>query len=284
MKIFSKIMIALMLILFCNISVSVFTEIEGLEDKRDNLGLAIRLAYKNAVVGQQTLDEDGMNGLGAVTGDYINTYKVYLQTLDAQARAKGIKTSETDLYRILNFLNRNVNEYTRTGEALYTPIQFSITYVDPVTFERDFTEYLQKIIDDNYGAPTEAGETENVFRGRNSLLLDDVKVRITGPELRFLNVNDNAYASIFGSKHYEAVKIVQGVNRNDKMFNYVVVYDVSIEVEWSSVTSTPYFNFGPDKSRPYFKLRLPDSYLANGGQLKIPGPKRTYHIEYVLTN
>lgn len=284
MKIFSKFMIALMLLLFVNISVSVFTEIEALEAKRDDLGLAIRLAYKNAVVGQQTLDEDGMNNLGAVSSEYIASYKTYLASLKSQAQAQGISTSSTDLYRILNFLTNNVTEYERTGEALYTPLQFSITYVDPVTFEEDFEEYLRKIIDDNYGAPTVAGETENVFRGRNSLLIDDVRINVSGPELRFLDINDNAYAKIFGSDHWAAMDVVQGANRNDAMFNYVVVYDVDIEVDWSSVTATPYFNFGSNKSRPYFKLRLLDSYLANDGQLKIPGPTRTYHIEYVLTN
>lgn len=275
----TRIFWVILIIIVGNMFLSTAQEIENWRDKRDNIALGTKLAVESALKVQQTSGSDTYSIKNDIT--LIPSLESYIDSVKTQAQHLNINTSNSDLPNVMQFLSKQLTTYKNTGKGLYTPLQFSMTFLDKHQFKQDIREYMLKYIETNYGVDN--GNTAALSRAVDSLILEDAVITVSNPRLVYLSNTDSEFAKLFGSARSEALNIAMGSNRNDKRFNYVIQYDVSVTVKWKHVTSTPFYKFDPNVSA-FLELFVDPGYLSDNYQLIWPGEPYTINRTFTLIN
>lgn len=269
----------ILIIVVGNMILSTAQEIENWRDKRDNIALGTKLAVESALKIQQTSGSDTYSIKNDIT--LIPSLESYIDSIKTQAQYLNITASNSDLPNVMQFLTKQLTTYKNTGRGLYTPLQFSMTFLDKHQFKQDIREYMLKYIENNYGVSN--GNTLALSRAVNSLILEDATITVSNPRLVYLSNTDSEFARLFGSARSEALTIATGSNRNDKRFNYVIQYDVSVTVKWKHVTSTPFYKFDPNVSA-FIDAVVGSEHLSSNYQLIWPGKPYTVNRTFTLIN
>lgn len=248
----------------------------------------VRLATKNALVSIQTTEQYGNDYASGINkannSDQIKKekvdYKAYLDALfnqmkNIQGSAKTGSLTGTqakkNLETIRAFLKAN---QTSTGDDMFRPIQFGMTYVSETRFKEAFEEYLSRLVESNYG------QYEN---NCSDIVIDSCEYLINGPYVQMIENNTESkamYEYLYGIDKASAVfKKWSDLGIGDYSLNFFVYYDISVTVHWSSALK----GFA---TREGFlsKFGVPSSSFDSNGALLATAPDITYEYRYVLTN
>lgn len=248
----------------------------------------VRLATKNALVSIQTTEQYGNDYASGINkandSDQIKKekvdYEAYLDTLFGQMKKIQGSTKTGSLTRtqagknlgtIQAFLKAN---RTSTGDDMFRPIQFGMTYVSETRFKEAFEEYLSRLVESNYG------QYEN---NCSDIVIDSCEYRINGPYVQMISTDAESkamYEYLYGIDKASAVfKKWSELGIGDYSLNFFVYYDISVTVHWSSALK----GFA---TREGFlsKFGVPSSSFDSNGALLATAPDITYEYRYVLTN
>ena len=256
-----KLAVGVVLAVILNFAATCFIEFQRYSEKRDFVSMAVRQAADYTRVNLQSIS--GARYTGA-TGYSRDKMIAYCNDVLAQATSKGVST--TWLEQSLEKIKKSAGTVTA-----FTPLNFGLTYLDPEDFETVFSEAFQDTVDYNFGTDTEAPVGEGGYEW-DTLQVDDIRVTVSGPNVVALSSDNTVAASLFGN--YNEDFSSSGIN-----FNYVVSYDIRIEVDWGSVTTLPLFN--ADIGLP----RYSGGRAELTGQTVIKSPDTmVFQTTYVLTN
>ena len=312
MRVFKRVGITLVLVLFLSIILTGLQIYFDMIKREEDLNSFIRLSVKDAIVNIQTTEESGLNF--ATSQDGRQTTEKYAEYLNALA---GQTDNSSELKLIYHFLEENSST---SGDSRFRPIQFGMTYVDKSLFVESFISSLQKLVDSNYGHlqtdhqqyRTSAIDTlvikndESITHGfvPNGKLSDrttfssnvddygyDMNIQIDGPKLVELDKNlspedKEIYGSLYGNDMIDEYISLKTQNSNlgissESMPNFFIYYDIKVVVGWASISTNPLL-------KQSFLGRVwgvDDSYFSrNNGYLMIPGRPIEYTYRYILLN
>lgn len=300
-----------------------------LSSREDDVLTFTRLAMKDALVNIQTTEQEGFDYLKSksmtalTTGKYEfglgsssynatgkDRYTTYLQALKDQAG------SDENMKTIQAFLAANVSD--TEGEALFRPIQYGMTFVDPDLFVESFASAMEQLVAANYTKATtyNVGGISFTTKAPNALEITGISYTINGtpitsrasfagvkPKLGTLKLKnkgvnaDAIYQSIYGID-----KIVDSELGNDLGFgsssvNFYVYYDISVTVSWASASTNQLMtrnfftnladknlNAFADNNRVSTAVRYTPSVNGSQQYVYVPGKPVTYTYRYVLLN
>lgn len=212
----TRMVIAFMAMIIINIIGCTVIETVHYSDRRDSVVLFMRHAADYTRVNLQTISSTSYTGSStAISKDKIKDWVV---SVGSQARANGTMTPwlEDALQKIMGTAGRI---------DMFTPLNFGLTYLDKDDYQNMFEQALNDLVEFNYGSTT---QPKGAGLDWGTVLIDDVRVTVSDPIVKNLAADNTLLKSIFGSPT---------VDTGD--FLYVITYNVTIEVDWSSVTTTP---------------------------------------------
>lgn len=310
MRVFKRVGIILALVLFLSIALTGFQVYLDLVKREEDMNSFVRLSVKDAIVNIQTTEESGLNVQNTYTRKKKEvSYQAYLNALAGQA-------SDPDTLELIReFLVDNSSE---KGDAMFRPIQFGMTYIDTELFKESFIKSLQQLIDMNYSHDSRAAaasqgdalfdtkvdntliiKSEGTFTGHNPLgsitigsETYETHIQIEGPYLIEIDestdvTQEEIFNSLYGGdlrKEYIDLKDSAGANlgiSSQSMPNFFIYYDITVSVDWASVSTNPLLGEGFLGS----VWGVPDQYFSqDNGYLMIPGKQIEYEYRYVLLN
>lgn len=219
---------------------------------RSDLQTFIRLAVHDALINIQTTEEQGLNFTSTTSvKEQTENYKNYLDAISKDLKDDNEKKA---LKTIHKFLDNNVELYkqTGTGEALFRPIQFGMTYIDQVLFEASFKESLFNLIEVNYNSDHSESTAFTCYDALHAYM-DDITIKIDGPHVVSLKDDSGAtdefllelyginnardYLDDYNSALADSSELGVSV---DTVPTFYVYYDISVEVPWGSSTAFPF--------------------------------------------
>jgi len=292
MKIFRNTALIILGVLVLSIVFSSIVELNAMSTSTHNLRTAMTIASKYALESFEItqfsgLDDDVGSSYDISKPQYKNAYIAYLDSLEKQGRENGFTASSSDFQEIIGFLRDEVNSYdpSNPNSSVLGPFAFGWTYLEETRLQKEFEDCLTKIVQANYN-PTGDEVQSLAFSGTNVLRIKSVKVEITnGPKLVNLTSGMNpsdpvykTYLKLFGSTKSDAVKIINGINAFDVMYNYVITYEVKFTVEWEHHTVTPFFNVSG------MGRKLASQYVDERNQIKIDMQPMVMTRQYAILN
>lgn len=301
-----------------------------LSTREDDVLTFTRLAMKDALVNIQTTEQEGYDYLAAVnstgydssTDNYLfgfpkynsythvdNGYTPYLTSLMSQSKDENMRV-------IAGFLN--LNKDTSGGDALFRPIQYGMTYVDPLLFVNSFAESLKQQVDANYTKATyyDLNGIQFTTKAPSALKITGISYKINGqeytpdmssgaikPKLGILDLSkaggnaDHTYQSIYGIDKIINSEVEGNLGFGSSSINFYVYYDIEVTVSWASASANQlltrnFFTNLADQTLNAFannnkvSAHLEYTPAINGSQeyVYIPGKPVTYKYRYVLLN
>lgn len=222
MRNFTRIAAVILSALLVQIFASIYIEYGEMRDRDFAMNQAINLAYSHTVRGIQQID----NSYAASLANNPDELIAYCNTLKNQAGASP------QLVKICNFMIANAN----TSNS-YSPIQFGLTYIDKREFRRLYEETLKEYIRLNYGNDTTPPLLGGHIQG--TIRIDSVNVTVTGPIVNTIDSGSTVLKQVFGTAD---PSVMNAAGLSDPMFDTIISYRVDIDITWTSVTTTPWFN------------------------------------------
>lgn len=250
-----KMVVAILAMFAINAVACTWIEYNDYRDQQDSLTLFMRHSADYTRVNLQTISSTNYTGTSSsISKDKI---KPWVDSVRSQARSNGTMTP---------WLDSALNKIQSTAGRLdmFTPLNFGLTYLAQEDYQAMFEESLQKLVEYNYGtdSPPLSGNTD-----WGSVIIDDVRVTVSDPIVRNLASDNTLLKSIFGSPSVDMGE-----------FLYVITYNVHIEVDWSHVSTTPFFK------APVFDVYSgPVSHLQGQAMFR-SGQPLVIDTTYVLTN
>lgn len=307
-----------------------------LSSREDDVLTFTRLSMKDALVNIQTTEQEGYDYLkGTSSTGYSNVnsgkylfgfapynytshgsdrYRAYLSNLFTKAKASGV--NDANMQVITSFLQSNRESTSK--DALFRPIQYGMTFVDPQLFVNSFAESMEQLVAANYTKATQysVGGVSFTTKAPCALEITNISYKINGtpfkpgtssgaiqPALGTLKLNnkggnaDAIYRSIYGIDKIVDSEIGADLGFGSSSVNFFVYYDIEVTVEWKSASTNQlltrnFFTNLADKSLNAFadnnKVSGGLSYTpqVDGSQeyVYIPGKPVTYSYRYVLIN
>lgn len=234
LKFFRKIAIMLLFVVVGSFTVSFLYEIAVMDDSRMKLEVAIKLASNDALGRFQSLYATSNDYFDAYSAD---DYLAYLNSIETQAQAQGLRSGNSDIYDIIAFLR--MNAHTPNANYSFSPLQFDWTFLDERGLGRMFDIAMRDIVDYNLGVRSISGAG-----GFELAEVRGTQVEITGPILLDLTESANKidFAQIFGtSQRAETLKNINNGDAYDVMYNYVIAYDCTFTLTWRHHTRSPFY-------------------------------------------
>lgn len=263
-----------------------------LSTREDDVLTYTRLAMKNALVNIQTTEQEGYNYLSSgksKTYQYDSKkYQEYLADLLAQTGA----SSDTNMKTIREFLKANIDN--ASGDALFRPIQFGMTYVDKELFEESFETAIQDLVEANYNMANkyEVGGVSFTTKAPSALKIDSCDFKISDPQLGEIPTSGGAvtdiYKSIYGIDTFEQAAATN-LGFTSSAINFYIYYDIEVTVNWSSASTNllmtkSFLSSLTGRNKVRSNLEYTPSENGSPEYLYIPGKSITYTYRYVLTN
>lgn len=304
-----------------------------LSSREDDVLTFTRLAMKDALVNIQTTEQEGYDYLKGIsssgytnvnsgkylfgftpynyTGHGADKYTAYLTSLKAQAKDDNMKVIST-------FLAENQSQATSDGNALFRPIQYGMTFVDPNLFVNSFAESMEQLVAANYTKATSysVGGVSFTTKAPYAVEITNISYKINGtpftpgtvasavkPKLGTLALDnkdgaaDEIYRSIYGIDKIVDSEISGDLGFGSSSINFYVYYDIEVTVEWASASANQlmtknFFTNLADMTMNSFANNnrvasgLQYTPQVNGSQqyVYIPGKPITYNYRYVLLN
>lgn len=264
MRFFKRACIAIPITLLVSFGIMMLMIYTDITNRKAELTTYVRLAMRDALINIQTTEENGLDASG-YTGALHNRndYAVYLAELKNNAGA-GSATAKETLEALQTFLESNQIE---AGDAIFRPIQFGMTYVDPTAFKASFKHSLQSLVDANYKITDTNGNSQNkkiVCNDALHVYLDDMNsvVNIDGPHLVEFNTGSEVLRALYGVA--DAADYIEEINSKTEASSglgistaatptFYVYYDITVSVPWGSSTTLPLL------SRTFLSSRWPGS-------------------------
>ncbi len=227
-----RLAIMLVLAVMLNISATVFTEFKRFDAKQDFVYQAIRQAVDYTRVNLQTVSSAAYTGNSGLQKDKLQQW------------SKDIRSQASSLGTLTPWLDKSLTKiYDSAGTVTaYTPLNYGLTYIDVNDYETMFRDALARTVEYNFGthtAPPNGGGFE-----WDTLYIDDVRVNISGPIVKRVDNSGHVAQSLFG-------KVDPDTGSSGMDFNYLISYDITVEVDWGSVTTLPLFNHNIGRPRYY---------------------------------
>lgn len=221
---------------------------------RSDLQTFIRLAVHDALINIQTTEEQGLNFTSTLSVDKeTEKYRKYIKAISEESSLSD--DEEKTLEMIQKFLDTNVGLYeqTGTGDALFRPIQFGMTYIDKELFVDSFKKSLSNLIEVNYNS-NHAESTAFTCYDALHAYMGDIEITIDGPHvvsLRDSSGNTNDFLlKLYGID--KARDYLEKYNKSlagssqlgvsvDAVPTFYVYYDITVDVPWGSSTAFPFF-------------------------------------------
>ena len=220
---------------------------------RSDLQTFIRLAVHDALINIQTTEEQGLNFTSTTSvKEQTENYKNYLDAISKDLKDDNEKKALNTIHK---FLDNNVELYkqTGTGEALFRPIQFGMTYIDQVLFEASFKESLSNLIEVNYNSDHSESTAFSCYDALHAYM-DDITIKIDGPHVVSLKdksgTTNEFLLELYGINN--ARDYLEEYNNSlagsselgvsvDAVPTFYVYYDITVDVPWGSSTAFPFF-------------------------------------------
>lgn len=256
-----KLAVGIVLAVIVNFAASCYIEFQRYAEKQEFITMAVRQAADYTRVNLQSVSGARYSGS---TGYSRDKMIAYCDEVWAQASAQGVQT---------DWLRRSLNKIKSSAGTItaFTPLNYGLTYLDQQDFEDLFKKALEDTVDYNFGTATQPPVGEGGYEW-DSLQIDDVRVTVSGPNVVALSSNNVVAASLFGNYNPD-------LSSSGIAFNYVVSYDIHIEIDWGSVTTVPLFK--ASIGRPTY----------SGGRAELTGQTilesshpAVFETTYVLTN
>lgn len=266
---------------------------------RADLMSFIKLATHDALINIQTTEEQGMNFTSAYAVAVMNEkYEDYVKKLLAVSTLA--ESEKETLETIQKFLDKNLDVYktTNSGDALFRPIQFGMTFLDSDLFEESFKESLQNLIEINYNSNHTDATAFTCYDALHAYI-DDIEITISDPQVVSLSATDNdterfllqlygidkaqEYIEQYNSSLADASNLGISV---DVVPSFYVYYDISISVPWGSSTAFPFLGKELWESMGFTDIEYSD---AMDGQKQFirwhsDSTVESYSYRYVLLN
>lgn len=245
-KVFVAIPVTLLLAFICMGLVIYF----DLTERSQDLDTYIRLAMRDALINVQTTEENGLDFTkGNSSYDAAvsrQKYRQYLAALDSETAHLG-RSAEDTMHLLHTFLDNN---QSATGDAMFRPIQFGMTYVDPEMFSASFKESLTSLVEANYGAGSGSSRWKTTCNDALHVYLDNMNsvVHINGPHIVEFDADNNVLRQLYGTDRAETFveDAISGMENAGSLGistastpKFYVYYDITVTVPWGSSTALP---------------------------------------------
>ncbi len=260
LKIARKFAVGIVLAVMLNMAASVTIEFSRYSAKQEFVRQAARQAADYTRVNLQTVAGSTYTGATGMKKDKV---QAWTEDIRSQASSLGVLTSWLD--RSLTKIHDSAGTVTA-----YTPLNYGLTYLDQEDYETMFRDALARTVEYNYGTDTKppvgsAGEWDTLY-------IDSVSVDVSEPHVQALSNSGYMAESLFG-------KVDPDTGSSGMDFNYLISYDITITINWGSVTTLPLFN-APITSHRYSGGRAD---LAGQSILMSQHPM-VFKTTYALTN
>lgn len=271
-----------------------------LSTREDEVLTYTRLAMKDALVNIQTTEQEGFNYTNTKAAYSRELYKTYLTDIKSQIK------DDKNMELISSFLNLNADN--NSGDNLFRPIQYGMTYVDKELFMESFKKSLDTLVETNYPKTIESSDGLISFttRAPSAITITDVEFKIDGPKIGELNLStgtsadakkDSIYRSIYGIDTMADMELVKNLGFGSSAINFYVYYDITVTVQWASASTNQLLtrNFFTNladaslnalSSSNKVSSSLKYTPIVNDSQeyVYIPGDPIVYSYRYVLLN
>lgn len=226
--------------------------LSDLSERKSSLDAFVRIAMKDAIVNIQTTEELGLNYNASYDAYSSNIkYQEYLDTIAAQLSDSDRDTIET----IQSFLDTNMAnlDSDKSGEDMFRPIQFGMTYVDADLLEKSFKSTLDDLVGANYRMNGTPNDLKLSCNDALHVYLDDITLVVDGPHVISLSSADEttkrSLTQLYGID--TAQEYIEQYNTSlgdesaslgistESVPNFYVYYDISVKVPWGSSSALP---------------------------------------------
>lgn len=279
--------------MFFGIMTCVCIEAYNISIEKLDVEAATRLASKDAQTafqstgfGTSSEDSYGYSLVFDIKNDAVakQRYNTYLSTLKSQGISNGVYANDSKFKKNLDELMLSRDEYLNgTVDFVYTPFQYSLTFLEEETLQKRFDETVNQIIDTIYSSTN----LSRGILGTHNAFITSTSVEVDGPHLMDLSTAVNqdkqskayqSYLHLFGSSNQSALNMTnKSGNNNNSGYDYVVYYNVKYTVSWAHTTKTFFFK------NHNLKKVLPQIF-NDQGYLVIPMGSITQERAYSVLN
>lgn len=283
MRMFKRISIGFVICFLLCFLVTGFQVWNDLSTREDEMLAYVRLAVKNAAVNTQSTEavEDNLSHLKDKYAFYDRQDAIdkYLTAVKAALGTASFSQDSRDAVQFFIECNSNAFYSYYTGvSTLFNPIQYGMTYIDEDEFKNSLTEYINSMIEANYGTTNQA-----YTRVSDALHLDNVQIDIDGPKVCEFDPNSEIYRELYGmTKEISDLAPDEDLGFAQSAIDFFVYYDIKVTVDWSSATANQML------SKQYLEgiEHVANSALrytqGDRNYVYIPGKTITYSYRYAV--